>query len=454
MAVTRTAKRKTSRQPQPRARRTPARPGERPPPHSVALRPTVLDGVNRSAIVVRLKDVHGAPVADTVEFTLYNQRAGSLNQRFRVQTRARPVTLDSVPAFPFGVAEMFIAPDAYRFKQVFVNVPAGEPVVLDETLFIDPARAIPAFPTFADLQSDLAWATLVRVLDASGIRSEAAWKDGLDPLQKAGLLNLHAKLRTEVVGTGESLLESVVRVTEFRPERIYAEVASTLYDRVRELPHVFRVVSGRPAPLPGRVHQGGAARQLQDLRSGGEPAADVRPERRRRLPGGHRHRRPPGRSTRGRRAEAQDHGPQHAPVRHPPDPPALPGSRPRLSRPVVARPDAFSATAAPRRVRIVVSTWRARRGPRGRARSNARERSCWHARGPTKAARPGSSCSASTTRSRPRASERHVAGRADWAAGLGADGVGGWPGGSSGSPAPPGHRFCRVQPVVRSSIGT
>jgi hypothetical protein len=244
MAATRTAKRKTSRQPQPRARRTPVRTRRTAPPAQRALRPTVLDGVNRSAIVVRLKDVHGAPVADTVEFTLYNQRAGSLNQRFRVQTRARPVTLDSVPAFPFGVAEVFIAPDAYRFKQVFVNVPAGEPVVLDETLFIDPARATPAFPTFADLQSDLAWATLVRVLDASGIRSEAAWKDGLDPLQKAGLLNLHAKLRTEVVGTGESLLESVVRVTEFRPERIYAEVASTLYDRVRELPHVFRVVSG------------------------------------------------------------------------------------------------------------------------------------------------------------------------------------------------------------------
>jgi hypothetical protein len=244
MAATRTAKRKASREPQPRVRRTPARPRGRTPPAPAALRPAVLDGVNRSAIVVRLKDVHGAAIADTVEFTLYNQRAGSLNQRFRVKTRARAVRLDSVPAFPFGVAEVFIAPDAYRFKQVFVTVPAGEPAVLDETLFIDPARATPTFPTFADLQSDLAWATLLRILDASGIRSETDWKDGLDPMQKAGLLNLHAKLRKEVVATGESLLDSVVRVTEFQPERIYAEVTSTLYDRVRELPHVFRVVSG------------------------------------------------------------------------------------------------------------------------------------------------------------------------------------------------------------------
>jgi hypothetical protein len=201
--------------------------------------------VNRGRIWVMLRDAAGKGITDRVEFKLYNQRSDALNQRFEVDVKGRRVLLRDVPAFPFGLAELFIKPERYRFKSVFVDVRPGTDTIVDETVLIEPSRAKPSFPTFTDLRTATRWKELVGLLRKSGIDSSAKWED-LGPLRRAGLLNLYAKLQRETLQTSApifSLLDRVVRAEDFRQDRMYVLVRDELLPAVRQHAR-FRIVSG------------------------------------------------------------------------------------------------------------------------------------------------------------------------------------------------------------------
>ena len=192
-----------------------------------------------------LRDAAGNGITDRVEFKLYNQRSDSLNQRFDLELKGRRVLLRDVPAFPFGLAELFIKPERYRWKSVFVDVRPGADTIVDETVLIDPARAKPAFPTFTDLRTATRWKDLLTLLKKSGIDSAAKW-EALGPLRRAGLLNLYAKLQRETLESNApifSLLDRVVRAEDFRPDRIFVLVREELLPAVRGHGK-FRSVSG------------------------------------------------------------------------------------------------------------------------------------------------------------------------------------------------------------------
>lgn len=202
-----------------------------------------MNDVNRSSVKVDLKDVHGQTITDQVELKFYNQRAQSLDQRFQVNFSGQPVPLPNVPAFPFGLAEVFINPKKYRYKSIFINVPAGKPGKIDETFFVEPDQVKPVFPDFAAIQAGQRWSALWRVLQNSGIADAAAW-NRLDDQQKAGLLNLYAKMQREVVDGGRQVFSFVERITEFRPARIFAIVQKPLHDLVQAYVKGFHMVSG------------------------------------------------------------------------------------------------------------------------------------------------------------------------------------------------------------------
>jgi hypothetical protein len=201
--------------------------------------------VNRGRIWVMLRDAAGKGITDRVEFKLYNQRSDALNQRFELDVKGRRVLLRDVPAFPFGLAELFIKPERYRFKSVFVDVRPGADTIVDETVLIEPSRATPTFPTFTDLRSVARWKDLFGLLKKSGIDSAAKWED-LGPLRRAGLLNLYAKLQREALQTSApifSWLDRVVRVEDFRQDRMFVLVRDELLPAVRQHAR-FRTVSG------------------------------------------------------------------------------------------------------------------------------------------------------------------------------------------------------------------
>jgi hypothetical protein len=201
--------------------------------------------VNRSRIKVTLKDAAGRHIKDRVVFKLYNQRMELLNQRFDVEMNGRTVILRDVPAVPHGLTELFIRPTRYRFKSIFINVPAGEDAVVNEMLMVDPAEVKPSFPTFTEIRTERRWAALHRLLKDSGITTAGEWND-LKDLPKAGLLNLHAKLQLEKMDDERpvfAFIDRVQQLNDFHQDRVFALVRSELLDRVRVFPR-FRGVSG------------------------------------------------------------------------------------------------------------------------------------------------------------------------------------------------------------------
>ena len=208
-----------------------------------------MSDVNRSKVKVALRDVGGKLLTDSVEFKFYNQRAQSLNQVFRVEFKGRPAALPNVPAFPFGLAEVFINPTKYRYKSIFLNVPAGKEASIDETCFVEPEEVEPVFPVLSEIQKESRWVELWRILQASGIKTATAWKE-LDDLQKAGLLNLFAKAQDQTVKDGRPIASFIERITDFRPSRIFAIVASDLFGLVHDHASAFHPVSGALHKFP------------------------------------------------------------------------------------------------------------------------------------------------------------------------------------------------------------
>lgn len=208
-----------------------------------------MSDINRSKVQVALRDVRGKLLKDSVEFKFYNQRANSLNQVFKVDLKGRPVTLANVPAFPFGLAEVFINPTKYRFKSIFLNVPAGREALIDETCFVEPGEVKPLFPSLSEIQKESHWAELWKILQASGIKTAAAWK-ALGGLQKAGLLNLFAKAQDQTVRDGRSVASFIEKITDFRPSRLFAIVANDLFGLVHDYASAFHPVSGALHKFP------------------------------------------------------------------------------------------------------------------------------------------------------------------------------------------------------------
>lgn len=201
--------------------------------------------VNRTTVQTALRDVDEEIITDAVTVKFYNQRLASLNQVFPFRLEGKPKPLSNVPAFPYGIAEVFIKPASYRFKSIFVNVPSGKPYRIEETCFVDPDHVKPEFPHFDVLVQAAKWKQVWRVLQDSEI-DITRW-NGLTAEQKAGFFNLVAKLQSVQVGD-KPALALVDEITDIRPARFFARVKRSLLNIVRKDRVQFR-------PVPGSLHE-------------------------------------------------------------------------------------------------------------------------------------------------------------------------------------------------------
>ena len=205
------------------------------------------DNINRADVTVNLKDVHGQSITDEVEITFYNLKVQSLKLRFTVKFKGKPAVLPGVPAFPTGLAEVFIKPKRYRYKSIFLNVMGGQENSINEDLFVDPDHARPTLMDFDDLKAKPYGTDLLRILEKSGIK-KAAWND-LDKRNRATVLNLSAKMFHDKLKNGDSLISNVESIVQKmldknHRERIYAIANSNLLGALRKFPEQFRSVSG------------------------------------------------------------------------------------------------------------------------------------------------------------------------------------------------------------------
>lgn len=183
--------------------------------------------MNKGSVSLDFRDVENRLLRDDgIALFFDNLSQRQRDRRLRVDLKGRRKTIKELPAHPGGNYQLFIQPNRYRGKSRFVSIQPGEdnPLLLTEGFFINPAKAKPLFP--AALDGDR-FQLLATVLDDSPVSYDEL---GAEPLRRAGLLNLHAKMQAQRVG-GKPAFESVRRIEAVEQDRIFAWVGKDLLDR-------------------------------------------------------------------------------------------------------------------------------------------------------------------------------------------------------------------------------
>lgn len=198
---------------------------------------------DKGSVRAVLKNVTGSVIHDQVRFTFANQRVRGFNRQFQIEFRGKPITIrGDIPAGPVGIYQVFIDPERYREKSVFLMVPANMPAMVEEVFFIDPGEARPEFPSYSSLQGQSRWKKLFKVFQASDLT--AANYKALEALPKAGIFNLIAKMEATLLADGSTVFDHVENILHPRPARFYARVTAGLLESVLADRRGFHSVPG------------------------------------------------------------------------------------------------------------------------------------------------------------------------------------------------------------------
>jgi hypothetical protein len=186
---------------------------------------------NTGKVVLEFRDAYNKFIFDTVLLKFRNLKLKSLDFPHQVELTGVPFTLEGVPAFPDGNWQVEIYPQKYRFKSVFLDLPSNGTEPIKETFFVDPSKVSPVLPTLQELQTADRWKALWDVLKISPVEYES-----LDAQQRAGLLNLFAKMNHK---SSNFAFRSAVNIFKVKPARIFAQVKNDFWDLVRQAPDRF-----------------------------------------------------------------------------------------------------------------------------------------------------------------------------------------------------------------------
>ncbi len=200
--------------------------------------------MNEGFIRPVLRNVSGGLIRDRVSFTFKNLTVSSRDRAFPVDLSDLKKALPKLPlpAEPHGLYQAFVVPDRYRSKSLFVRVRPNQVTELESEVFVRPSKARPRFPSFVTLQTKPVFDDLSRVWRDSGLG--AVEYDQLSPARKATLLNLHAKMRHQVVSPERDVFSFVRRFLRVEEERVFCRADSDLLPLTRQNVEGFRFVPG------------------------------------------------------------------------------------------------------------------------------------------------------------------------------------------------------------------
>ena len=206
---------------------------------------------NKGKVTASLRNVRRRIIHDKVRFAFANQRVRSNNRRAKVTFSGSSRILSGIPAGPHGLYQVFINPEKYRRKSIFLML-FGKSGKIDEILFIDPDYATVSFPKYSSLKSGKT-KQLAEVLGRSNFT--ATKYNQLADLHKAGLLNLFAKMESTRLPKRSTVFSHVNRITKVKPARIFATVSGELLVQVKADREGFHAASGTlHDPPPGWKH--------------------------------------------------------------------------------------------------------------------------------------------------------------------------------------------------------
>jgi hypothetical protein len=216
-----------------------------------------LNHILREAIVATLRvivvNASGKPLPDDYDATVIVLQTGTIAAQFRGHQGSKVLTIPNLVANTVYRVQVF--PVRHRPVERFVTTGGGAKATGTSLVApIHPDRATPVFPAFANLPPELQ-----TVLDRSALESGAppmppgpgagaAVYNGLVDLQKAGLLNLFAKMRHTPVAAGAAW-DYVTDLYRVRGDRIFANVQVPFRDAVKTA-----VAGGSFEEVPEALH--------------------------------------------------------------------------------------------------------------------------------------------------------------------------------------------------------
>ena len=194
-----------------------------------------------------LFDAYGKPLDENIDIFLYHQTLSETVAARNVKA-GKSITVRGLLGAPQGQYRLMIDPPSYLPVSRFVNIAAGpKPTDLALPFIVDPDKVVAVdFPVWEDIPF------AQRLLDASGSVTNfpqlagKALYEAIDPIRKAGLLNIIAKCRRTALDTGTTVFDFLQELRELRGDRFFAVVPKELREDVKNgtLSDRFREVDG------------------------------------------------------------------------------------------------------------------------------------------------------------------------------------------------------------------
>jgi hypothetical protein len=198
---------------------------------------------------VRLRNAKRERLNDSVDVQIVSMRANTLAARKRLSPKISQLTADLLNGQVYIVKAF---PSRHRPVGQIVMMPVNGDATADLFCPIDPDRVSDVtFPQYEGLPGEL-----VRVLESSTLEGSAdesrgaALYAGLSAEQRAGLLNLFAKMDSFGFDETHTVWSAVQRLYRIRPDRVFVDVDLTLRDRVKG-----EVSAGRFREVSGTLHR-------------------------------------------------------------------------------------------------------------------------------------------------------------------------------------------------------
>ncbi|HKR60818.1 MAG TPA: hypothetical protein VJS64_13940 [Pyrinomonadaceae bacterium] len=188
-----------------------------------------------ASVTLRLEisDVYGKPIAEKIDIML---RHRVLSDFKRVSVNgAKRIDVKGLFGAPQGSYQLDVDPPSYQAVSSFINMKASGITTLSLTLPVDPEKVKKVnFISFGSLDA-AATALLIasdKVLAFVGKKGKALYDD-LDPIRKAGMMNIMAKCRATGFGNGRNVLSYIQELKELRGDRFYAVVSKELREETK-----------------------------------------------------------------------------------------------------------------------------------------------------------------------------------------------------------------------------
>lgn len=182
---------------------------------------------------LEISDVYGKPISEKIDIMLRHRVLSDFKRISAVG--AKKIDIKGLSGAPQGLYQLDVHPPSYQSVSHFLNMKSSGITSMSLTLPIDPAKVknvnFPAFSTLESAVSGLLSAS-ANVLAFENKKGKELY-DALDPIRKAGMLNIVRKTAATGLGNGRSVLSYIQELKELRGDRFFAVVSKELREETK-----------------------------------------------------------------------------------------------------------------------------------------------------------------------------------------------------------------------------